>query len=185
VSQSGFHLSQIAGRYASAFFDLAQDAHALDAVEADLAKLTRIIDQSPDAARMVRSPVLSRAEQGRAMAALLAKAGSHDLTGKFVRLLAEKRRLFALQSIAAQFGKLLRDARGEMQAEVVSARPLKEAHLSALKGALKEAYKRDIRLDAKIDPALIGGLVVKAGSRQIDFSIRSKLKALEIAMKGA
>jgi F-type H+-transporting ATPase subunit delta len=134
---------------------------------------------------VVRSPVLAREVQARAVGAILARLSVHDLTRKFVMLLAEKRRLFVLPTINHAFGKLLANLRGEMTAEVTSAQPLKDAQIVALKGVLKDTYKRDVRLDTKVDPALIGGFILKAASRQIDTSLRSKLKALESAMKGS
>lgn len=184
LSQSGTFLGQIADRYASAVFDLAKEGGALDAVAKDLAKLADLIARNPEVAGVVKSPVLTRDQGALAMGGLMNRLGVDPLTWKFVKLLADKRRLFVLPLIARAFARRLADQRGEMTAEVISAQPLKDHQIVAIKASLRDSYKRDIRLETKVDPTLIGGLVVKAASRQVDTSIRSKLQALSGAMKG-
>lgn len=184
MSKSGTFLGQIADRYASALFDLAKEAGSLDAVAADLAKLSNLIASNPEVAGLVKSPVLTRDQASLGMGGLMNRIGVDTLTWKFVKLLADKRRLFTLPQIARAFAQRLADQRGEMTAEVISAQALKEGQIAAIKATLRDTYKRDIRLETKVDPTLIGGLVVKAASRQVDTSIRSKLQALSGAMKG-
>ena len=175
----------LAGRYATALFELAVESNALDAVANDLSRLRKLIDGSADLSRFVRSPVFSREEQGRAMGAVLQRLGVSQLTQNFMGLLAQKRRLFALQGIVTAFDTLVANRRGELSATVVSAQALKPAQLASLTAALKESMKREIRITETVDPSLLGGLVVKVGSRQIDSSLKSKLSRLERAMKGA
>ncbi len=175
---------RLAARYASALFELALERKALDPVARDLDDLARMLSESADFLRLVRSPVLTRAEQGKAVAALCEKAGFSDLTRKFLGLLARSRRLFALAPMIAAFRKRLAQHRGEVSAEVVSARPLKAGQRDALERALEAAVGRDVAVETKVDPSLIGGLVVRVGSRMVDASLRRKLQNLQIAMKG-
>lgn len=178
-------VSGIAGRYASALFDLAQDQSALEPVAADLAAFGRMIDESDDLRRLVRSPVIRRSAQVAALDALMDKAQMNALTKKFVGLVARNRRLFALRDMIRGFSRLLAQHRGEVAGEVVSAHPLSDAQLDALKAQLKAAVGSDVQLEAKVDASLLGGLVVKIGSRMIDSSLRTKLQNLKFAMKGA
>ena len=178
-------VSGLTGRYATALFELAQESKSLDAVASDLARVKSLLVGSADLARLVRSPVFTRDEQGKAMAAVLDRLNVSTLTKNFVGLLAQKRRLFALAGIVTAFQSLVAKLRGEMSAEVTSAQTLKPEQVTALAGTLKDALKREIRITQIVDPALLGGLVVKVGSRQIDSSLRSKLVRLERAMKGA
>jgi F-type H+-transporting ATPase subunit delta len=173
----------LADRYAAALFELAEERGELDGIAQDLSGLTAMLDDSPDLTRLVRSPILSRAEQAQAMAALLERAGAQALTRNFVALLAEKRRLFALAHIIEAFRAKLAAHRGEISAEVTSAAALKPAQLEAIKSALKHAVGRDVTLAGQIDPGLIGGLVVRVGSRMIDSSLRTKLLNLQLSMK--
>ena len=174
----------LAGRYATAMFELADDGKALDAVAADFAALRTAIHASPDLARLVRSPAFSREDQTRALTALLTKMGVSPLTLKFISLLAAKRRLFALEGIIASFNRQLARQRGEVEAEVTSARALSGSEAEELKRVLKAQLGREPRLQTRVDPALLGGLVVKLGSRMIDSSIRTKLNGMRAAMKG-
>jgi F-type H+-transporting ATPase subunit delta len=178
----------LAGRYANALFELAQegrtDGKTVDAVSADLGSLRKALDSSPDLARLVRSPVFSAEDQARALQAILAKMGAGNLTVKFVLLLAQKRRLFALAGIIKSYEGLVARSRGETEAEVASARPLSDGEVAELKATLKSRLGKEPRLHAKVDPALLGGLVVKVGSRMIDSSLRTKLDGLRMAMKG-
>ena len=174
----------LAGRYAAALFELAGEQKAVDAVSGDLAAFRAAMDASPELSRVVKSPVFSREDQGKALKAVLEKLGANTLTTQFVLLLAAKRRLFALAGIIKAYESLVARARGETHAEITSARPLADAELADIKSALKARLGREPRLDAKVDPALLGGLVVKVGSRMIDSSLRTKLAGLAAAMKG-
>ena len=177
-------LSGLAGRYATALFELAQEEECVEAVERDLAALKSMISQSADLERLVRAPVYSRHEHQKGMDALLRRMEAAPLTVKFVLTLAQKRRLFALTDIMRAFEALLSRQRGELDAQVLSARPLSEDQTLALKSALKAKLGRDARLETKVDPSLLGGLVVKVGSRMIDSSLRTKLEGLRAAMRG-
>lgn len=174
----------VAGRYATALFDLAETKKQLDRVAQDLADLGSMIDGSADLNRLIRSPVISREEQGRAMAAVLKKAGMSALTGNFVGVVARNRRLFALPAMIAAYRSLLAARRGEATAEVVSARPLTKKQTEAIGAQLKKAIGTKVAINTKVDEGLLGGLVVKVGSRMIDSSLRTKLQRLRFAMKG-
>lgn len=174
----------LAARYAAALFELAEEKKQLDQVAADLASLKAVIAGSGDLARLIRSPVLSRAEQSRALAAVLEKAGMSELVRRFVGLVAQNRRLFVLPDMIDAYLSQLAERRGEVTAEVVSARPLSDAQRDAVAAALRKAIGGKVAVAARVDPALIGGLVVKVGSRLIDSSLRTKLQRLQHAMKG-
>ena len=178
------HEPGLAGRYAAAVFELAEEQKALDAVASDFAALRNAIHASPDLARLVRSPAFSREHQARALEALLLKMGTSPLTRKFVALIASKRRLFALEGIIAAYNRMLARQRGEVEAEVTSARPLSGNETDELRQVLKSRLGREPRLQTRVDPALLGGLVVKLGSRMIDSSIRTKLNGIRAAMRG-
>lgn len=174
----------LAGRYANAVFELAQDEKCLDAVERDFTTLRSLIDQNPDLARLVRAPVFTREEHARAMKAVLEKIGASKLTTQFILVTAAKRRLSVLTDIIRAFDGLLAKQRGEVQAQVTSARVLSDAETTELKAVLKSKLGRNPRLETKVDPTLLGGLVVKVGSRMIDSSLRTKLTNLRAAMRG-
>jgi F-type H+-transporting ATPase subunit delta len=174
----------LAGRYANALFELAQEQKALDAVSADLASLRKAMDSSPDLARLVKSPVFSAEDHGRALKAILEKMGANALSSKFVLLLAHKRRLAALSGVITAYETLVAKSRGETEAEVTSARTLGDGEVADLKSVLKTRLGKEPRLTTKVDPSLLGGLVVKVGSRMIDSSLRTKLDGLRAAMKG-
>ncbi len=174
----------LAARYAAALFDLADEAKQLDAVAGDLRQLTAMIGASADLRRLLRSPVLTRADQGRAMEAILAQAGAGDLVRRFVGLVAENRRLFALPDMIEAFLADLARRRGEVTATVTSAAPLSDAQRNALDDTLRRAVGGKVSVELKTDPSLIGGLVVKVGSRLVDSSLKSKLQRLQLAMKG-
>lgn len=174
----------LAERYASALLELAEERNELDAVAEDLTGVGRMIEQSDDLQRLIRSPLLGRELQGKAMSALLERSGVGGLTRRFVLVAAQNRRLFALpQMIRAYLGELAR-RRGEVTAEVTAAKELDEGQRSALTEALRKAVGSKVTVDLKVDPDLIGGLVVKVGSRMVDSSLRSKLQRLQLAMKG-
>ena len=176
-------IATVADRYVNALFELAAEADALPAVEADLGRFSDMLGESADLARLVRSPVFSAEEQQRAVGAVLDKAGIGGLTGNFIRVVAGNRRLFALPDMIVAFRKRLAAHRGEVAAAVTSAEPLSEQHLTALKEALKASIGKDVALQVSVDPTLIGGLIVKVGSRMIDGSLRTKLNSLKLAMK--
>jgi F-type H+-transporting ATPase subunit delta len=174
----------LAGRYANALFELAQEQQAVDAVSADLASLRRAMETSSDLNRLVRSPVFGADDQARALKAVLEKMGASELSIKFVLLLAGKRRLFVLNQIIRQYERLVAKSRGETEAEVTAARALNDSEINELRAALKAKLGKEPRLHAKVDPTLLGGLIVKVGSRMIDSSLRTKLESLRAAMKG-
>ena len=174
----------LAQRYAHALFELADDAGTVDAVSADLASLRRAMDASPDLRRLVRSPVFSAEDQAKALKAMLEKMDAQALTTKFVLLVAQKRRLPALTQIIQSYEHLIATSRGETEAEVTAARALSDAEIVELKSVLKSRLGKEPRLHSKVDPTLLGGLVVKVGSRMIDSSLRTKLDGLRSAMKG-
>ncbi len=176
-------VSGVAERYANALFELANEAKSLPAVESDLDGFASLINESADLKRLVRSPVFSTEEQRRAVEAILAKSGIGDLVASFIKVIIGNRRLFAVPDIIVAFKHLTAKARGEVAAEVTSAEPLSEKHVADLKAALKASLGRDVTLATTVDPSLIGGLIVKVGSRMIDGSLRTKLNSLKLAMK--
>lgn len=176
--------SGLAGRYATALFELAQEERGVETVERDFAALKALVAASPDLDRLVRAPVFSRDEQKKGMDAVLRRMEAAPLTVRFVLLLASKGRLFALTDVIRAFETLAAKARGEIRAQVTSARPLSDAETVELRAILKSRLGRDARLDTKVDPSLLGGLVVKVGSRMIDSSLRTKLDGLRAAMRG-
>jgi F-type H+-transporting ATPase subunit delta len=178
------HKVGLAGRYASAVFDLAREQNAMDAVSADFSSLGTAIASSKDLARFVKAPVFTSEMQKKGMDALLVKIGASPLTKNFVSLLASKRRLSALADIIRSFEALVAAQKGEVQASVTSARALSDAETNQLKAALKASLGREPRLESKVDPSLLGGLVVKVGSRMIDSSLRTKLNGIRTAMRG-
>jgi F-type H+-transporting ATPase subunit delta len=174
----------LAARYAAALFDLADEVKQLDSVAGDLRVIRGLIAESADLRRLVRSPVLTRADQAKAMAAVLEKAGTSDLVRKFVGLVAENRRLFALTDMIEAFLADLARRRGEVTANVTSALPLSDAQTAALTEALRKAIGGKVAIETHTDASLIGGLIVKVGSRMVDSSIKSKLQRLTLVMKG-
>lgn len=175
----------LAGRYAFALYELAESEKLLDPVAADLEAVGAMISASPDLYRMIRSPVISRADQGRALAAILEKAGANPLTGNFIGVVAENGRLFALSDMISAYHSILAARRGEVTAEVTSAEKLTDGQIKKITTALKAALGAKIAVESRVDPGLLGGLVVKVGSRMIDSSLRTKLQHLRLAMKGA
>jgi F-type H+-transporting ATPase subunit delta len=185
VSSEPTGTSGFAGRYAAALFELADDSGAIDTVADDLAGLQELIETVSELAYLIRSPLLSRDEQGRAMDAVLDAAGVSDLTKRFIGVVAANRRLFALSEMIRGFHALLARHRGEVSAEVTSATPLSEAQLAAVSDALKQVIGVNVTLTARVEPEIIGGLIVQVGSRMVDSSLRTKLDRLELAMRGA
>jgi F-type H+-transporting ATPase subunit delta len=177
-------MASMAGRYAAALFELAKEERQLPQAEADLAAFRAMLDQSADLHRLVRSPVISGEDQARALGAIVDKAGFSPLTANFFKLIARNRRLFAVADMIRGFRALLARDRGEVEASVASAHPLSPKQLNALKDALRVQIGKDVQVNTRVDPALLGGLVVKVGSRMIDTSLRTKLNNLKVAMKG-
>ena len=173
----------MAERYANALFELAQDTNSLPAVEGDLDRFAALIAESADLKRLVRSPVFSSEEQERAVAALLEKDAIGGLVANFIKVAATNRRLFIVPDVIVAFKHMAAKQRGEVAAEVTSAEPLSDRHLDELKAALKASLGKDITLATHVDPSLIGGLIVKVGSRMIDGSLKTKLNSLKLAMK--
>ena len=177
-------VSGLAGRYATAVFELAQEEKSVDALARDFTALKAMIAESPELSLFVRAPVFSRDEHKKGMDALLRRMEASPLTVRFVLTLAQKRRLYALAEIIRAFETMLARQRGEVDAEVTSAQPLNDAQTAELKRVLKATLGRDARLEVKVDPSLLGGLIVKVGSRMIDSSLRTKLEGLRAAMRG-
>ena len=180
-----FDTSTMAGRYATALFDLARETSAIDAVKADLDRFNVLVAESPDLARLVRSPVFSAAEQLQALSAVLERAGIGGLAAKFLKLVTTNRRLFAVRDMIKAYRENVAKHKGEATAEVTVAERLRDEHAAALRSALKTVSGKDVDLDIRIDPAIIGGLVVKLGSRMVDTSLRTRLNAIRHAMKEA
>jgi F-type H+-transporting ATPase subunit delta len=177
-------VSGLAERYAAALFELADERRMLDEVASDLRQLRAMLAASPDLARLVRSPILTRGEQSKAIAALVERAGFTPLVRDFLAVVAKNRRLFAVPAMIEAYLRNLAERRGEVTAEVTAALPLSEAQLGLLSEQLRRSVGRRVSLEVKVDPGLIGGLIVKLGSRMIDGSLKSKLRRLQLAMKG-
>ena len=183
MASEGTGVSGLADRYAAALFELADERKALDQVAADLRSLRQLLAESPDLRRLVRSPILSRVEQGKAIVAVAERAGFDGLTRSFLGLVAHNRRLFAVPAMIEAFLRRLAARRGEVMAEGTSAQELTPAQLSAVNEQLRKAVGSKIAVEVKVDKNLLGGLIVKVGSRMVDASLRSKLHRLQLAMK--
>jgi len=177
-------VSGVPGRYASALFELAGEERATEQVGHQLANVQSAIDQSEDMNRLVRSPVLSADDQVAALAAVAGQIGVTGTTLNFLKLVAKNRRLAALPEIIKAYATLLSQSKGEIAGEVTSAAPLSAQQLSDLKAALKSALGREVALSTRVDDSILGGLIVKVGSRMMDNSLKTKLQSLKIAMKG-
>jgi F-type H+-transporting ATPase subunit delta len=177
---SGMH-----GRYALALYELADAQKATDQVAGDLAAFSALIAESPDLQRFLKSPVFSAQEQVKALTALLARAGIAGLAANFFKLVAAKRRLFAVADMIADYNKLHDFAKGLSRVQVTVAEPLKDEHVTALKAALVELMGggRTVEVGVKVDPSILGGLIVRLGSRMVDGSLKTKLNSLRTRMK--
>lgn len=178
-------VSGVAGRYAVALFELAADGNALDQVAADLKALADLVEKSADFRRLVTSPALGRDDQAKGLFAVLEGSGIAPLTRNFLGVIANNGRLSLLADMIAAYATLLAHHRGEVTAEVTSATPLSEGQMAALKAKLKAIAGRDVTLQAHTDSSILGGLVVKLGSRMIDSTLKTKLNNLQTAMKEA
>ncbi len=183
VSEPASVSTGIAARYASALFDLAREEGALKALEADAEALKAALAASPDLAAMIASPVISRGEQGAAMAAVAAKMGLGRLTASTLALMGEKRRLFVLPQFLNELAARIAEEKGEITAEVTSATALSAAQAKKLAETLKAKVGKTVKLNTTVDESLIGGLIVRLGSTMIDTSVKAKLAGLQNAMK--
>jgi F-type H+-transporting ATPase subunit delta len=178
-------VSGVSGRYATALFELARDEKSIDAVRADLDRFEAMLADSADLKRLVRSPVFSADSQSKALAAVLNQAGISGIAANFLKVLTANRRLFVVSDVIRAFRALVARFKGEATADVTVAEALSDKNLDALKTALKSVTGKDVALNVKIDPSIIGGLVVKLGSRMVDSSLRTKLNSIKHAMKEA
>lgn len=175
----------VAGRYASALFELANESSKVNEIEGDLVNFQTLLDESPDLMRVVRSPVIAANDQSKAIAAVLEKAGIGGLTANFLKLVTANRRLFVIQDIIKAYRSLAAKARGEITAEVTSAFALNDDQIAALKDTLKASVGKDVTLQSRVDPSILGGLIVKVGSRMIDSSLKTKLQNMKAVLSGA
>jgi F-type H+-transporting ATPase subunit delta len=178
-------VSGMAGRYATALFELALEASELDKVTADLTAFDTLVADNPDLLRLVRSPVFGADEQTKALMAVLDKAGISGLAANFLKVIASNRRLFAVRDMIRGYRALVAQHKGEVTAQVTVAETLSDARLGEIKDALTSVTKKDVHVDVHVDPTIIGGLIVKLGSRMVDSSLRTKLNAIKFAMKEA
>ena len=178
-------VSGVSGRYATALFELARDEKSIDPVKADLDRFDALLGDSADLKRLVRSPVFSADTQLKALIAVLDRAGITGIAANFLKVLTRNRRLFAITDVIRAFRALVAKFKGEATADVTVAENLSDKNLDALKTALKSVTGKDVALNVKVDPSIIGGLVVKLGSRMVDSSLRTKLNSIKHAMKEA
>jgi F-type H+-transporting ATPase subunit delta len=185
VAAEDTSVSGVSGRYATALFELARDQKVVDEVKADLDKFDALLSESADLKRLVRSPVFAADAQSKALTAVLDKAGIAGISANFLKVLTANRRLFAVADIVRDYRILVAKFKGETTADVTVAEALSDKNLDALKVALKSVTGKDVALNVKVDPSIIGGLVVKLGSRMVDGSLRTKLNSIKHAMKEA
>ncbi|MEZ5812278.1 MAG: F0F1 ATP synthase subunit delta [Rhizobiaceae bacterium] len=183
MAQSTSPISGVAQRYAASLYELAEDAKSVSRVEGDLDRFEKLIEGSDDLKRLITSPVFSGDEQLRAISAVIDKAGISGLTGNFVRVVARNRRLFAAPAMIRAFRHIAAAARGEVAADVTSAHALSAAQKKELAAALKSVAGKDVAMNVTVDPSILGGMIVKIGSRQIDTSLKTKLNSLKLALK--
>ena len=184
METSGGIRASLAGRYASALFNLARDQRQIESVANSLDALSQALLDSKDFAELVASPLVSRDEAGKAFAGLAPQLGVDPITANFLGVLARNGRKKELRGVVRAFRRLAAEHRGEATADIVTARPLNDDQLAQLKQQLRTRAGRDVNIDASVDPDILGGIVVKLGSQRIDASIRTKLNRLASAMKG-
>ncbi len=177
-------ISGVSGRYGRALYDLASESKAVTEIAQALTSFQGLVDQSPDLQRVMNSPVFKAEEQMAAVSALAERAGITGLALKFLKVMGDNRRLAAVPAAIAVFHTLVAQSKGETTAEVTSAEKLSAKQLADLKAALKASTGSEVALEARVDPAILGGLIVKVGSRMVDNSLRTKLNSLKVAMKG-
>lgn len=173
----------MAGRYATALFELAEETKSVDVILGELGRFDALVQGSDDLKRLIKSPVFTSEEQLNAISAILDRAKISGLAGNFIRLVAENRRLFAVEQMIRAYRALVAKARGELTAKVTVAEPLSDAHIKDVKAALKDVTSKDVNIDLKVDPSIIGGIIVQLGSRMVDASLKTKLSAIQTAMK--
>ena len=183
MAETGSIVAGIAGRYALALHGLADQENAVDAIDAELQRFLDLLGQSADLAELVRNPVFSAEDQTRAVGAVLDKANITGLGANFIRLVASKRRLFAIQAMIDAYRAIVADRRGLLSAEVTVAERLNDTNRRSVEDALRAVTGKSVTLHEKVDPAIIGGLIVKMGSRMVDSSVRTKLNSIKLAMK--
>ena len=181
--QSGTIVSGMAERYATALFELSVEGKSIERTESDLADFSAMLAGSADLQRLVKSPVFSADEQLNALSAIFDKAKFTGPAANLVKIAAQNRRLFAVPEMIFAFGRLVAQHRGEVSADVTAAQVLDDKQTNDLKKALKKSLGKDVSLNVRVDPSLLGGLIVKVGSRMIDSSLRTKLNSLKIALK--
>ena len=184
METSGGIRASLAGRYASALFDLAREQRQIESIGNSLEALSQALVESKEFNELVTSPLVSREDAGKAFEALAPQLGVDPLTANFLGVLAKNGRKGELRNVIRAFRRLAAEHRGETTAEIVTARPLNDDQLAALRQQLRTRAGRDVNIDATVDPDILGGIVVKLGSQQIDASIRTKLNRLASAMKG-
>ncbi|MFT3976552.1 MAG: F0F1 ATP synthase subunit delta [Sphingomonas bacterium] len=182
--QGGSIQASLGGRYATALFDLAAESKTIETVEASLGKVRAALDQSDDFKALTTSPVVARDAAAKAVLATAAELGVDPTTTNFLGVLAQNRRLGELPAIIRAFRMLAARHRGEVSADVTSAHPLSDDQVAELKQQLRQRVGREVSVELHVDPALLGGLVVRIGSQMIDSSIRTRLNTLAHAMKG-
>jgi F-type H+-transporting ATPase subunit delta len=183
VADTSELISGVAERYASSLFELALEANSVESVGSDLDRFQAMIDESADLKRLIVSPVFSADDQFKAISAIVAKAGISGLVANFLKVVARNRRLFAVPGIVKSYRVIAARHRGEVAADVTSAHALDAAQETELKAALKGVTGKDVAINVTVDPSILGGLIVKVGSRQIDTSLRTKLSSLKLALK--
>ncbi|WP_256483789.1 F0F1 ATP synthase subunit delta [Aliihoeflea sp. 40Bstr573] len=176
-------ISGVSQRYARSLFELAKEENSIAETEKELGRFAAMLEESDDLKRLVSSPVFSAEDQLRAISVILDKAGIKGLVGNFLRVVAQNRRLFAVLGMIRAFRQIAAEARGEVSADVISAHALSAAQENELKAALKSVAGKDVTVNLTVDPSILGGLVVKMGSRQIDTSLKTKLNSLKLALK--
>ena len=173
----------IATRYATALFDLASETDDISSLEKNVETLTQAIDESPDLNSLISSPIYSRDQQKNAIGAIAKKMGVSAVMINALSLMAEKRRLFVVPTFLSVLNDMISESKNEITAEVVSAQSLSKGQVEKLGKSLKNNFGKDVKISATVDPTLIGGMVVKVGSRMIDTTIRAKLNSLQNTMK--
>lgn len=183
MTENSSLISGAAQRYAGSLFDLALEANSIALVEKDLGRFEALLNGSDELKRLIASPVFSTEEQVKAISAIADKAGIKGLVGNFLRVVAGNRRLFVLPGMIAAFRQIAAEHRGEVSADVTAAHALTAAQQNELKATLKGVAGKDVTINVTVDPSILGGLIVKMGSRQIDTSLRTKLSSLKLALK--
>ena len=185
MAGEGSIVSGMAGRYATALFELAVEAGSIDQIKNDLDSFDQLAAANPDLMRLIRSPVFGADEQARALAVVLQRAGITGLSAQFLKVVAANRRLFAVREMIRDFRALVANYKGEVTADVTVAERLNDARFTEIKSTLAAVTGKDVQVNVHVDPAIIGGLIVKIGSRMVDSSLRTKLSAIKHAMKEA